>query len=63
MVENNQDNWDLVIEPKSKLFTLGLDKVWKYRDLLVLLVRRDFVSFYKQTILDRNLIFYSLYIE
>ena len=25
--------------------------VWKYRDLLILLVRRDFVSFYKQTIL------------
>jgi lipopolysaccharide transport system permease protein len=51
MVENNQDKWDLVIEPKSNLFSLGLDKVWKYRDLLVLLVRRDFVSFYKQTIL------------
>ncbi|MGF1924367.1 MAG: ABC transporter permease, partial [Bacteroidia bacterium] len=30
---------------------LKLKEVWAYRDLLVLLVRRDFVSFYKQTIL------------
>lgn len=51
MVENNPENWNLVIEPENKLFSLGIDKVWKYRDLLVLLVRRDFVSFYKQTIL------------
>lgn len=43
--------WDLVIEPTSSLFTLNLQDVWRYRDLLWLLVRRDFVSFYKQTIL------------
>ncbi len=51
MEENNCENWDLIIEPKSNYFHLGIDKVWKYRDLLILLVRRDFVSFYKQTIL------------
>ena len=39
------------IEAKSSLLDLKLDEVWAYRDLLVLLVRRDFVSFYKQTIL------------
>lgn len=43
--------WDLVIEPQSSLFDLQLRDVWRYRDLLGLLVRRDFVSFYKQTIL------------
>lgn len=52
----NQDNelateWDLVIEPQSSLFELHLADVWRYRDLLWLLVKRDFVSFYKQTIL------------
>lgn len=31
--------------------SLGLRSAWKYRDLLLLFVRRDFVSFYKQTIL------------
>lgn len=43
--------WDLVIEPQSSLFNLKLRDVWRYRDLLGLLVKRDFVSFYKQTLL------------
>lgn len=41
----------MVIEPNARLFDLKLRDVWHYRDLLILLVRRDFVSFYKQTIL------------
>lgn len=49
--EQDDSNWDLVIEPKNNLFDLKLLQVWRYRDLLWLLVRRDFVSFYKQTIL------------
>jgi len=42
--------WDLEIKPQSSVFDLHLKDVWAYRDLLWLLVRRDFVSFYKQTI-------------
>jgi lipopolysaccharide transport system permease protein len=45
------NEWDLVIEPQSSLLQLNLKDVWRYRDLLWLLVKRDFVSFYKQTIL------------
>ena len=45
------EQWDMVIEPHAHLFDLKLREVWHYRDLLLLLVRRDFVSFYKQTIL------------
>lgn len=41
----------MVIEPKTSLFDLKLKEVWKYRDLLVLFVRRDFVATYKQTVL------------
>ena len=48
---DNDDKWDLIIEPKNKLFDLQLKNVWNYRDLLWLLVKRDFVAFYKQTIL------------
>jgi len=48
--EINKD-WDLVIKPKNRLFDLKLKQVWIYRDLLWLLVRRDFIAFYKQTIL------------
>lgn len=43
--------WDLIIEPQTSLLDLNLKDVWRYRDLLWLLVKRDFVSFYKQTIL------------
>lgn len=46
-----EHNHDWTIEAKSSLFNLKIDEVWAYRDLLWLLVRRDFVSFYKQTIL------------
>ncbi len=44
------DHWDIEISAQSTPFRLGLKDVWQYRDLLWLLVRRDFVSFYKQTI-------------
>lgn len=47
----NHHNHDWIIESKSSLFDLKFSEVWAYRDLLLLLVRRDFVSFYKQTIL------------
>lgn len=48
----NQKDFDytLVIEPKDKLLDLNLKEVWRYRDLLFLFVRRDFVAVYKQTI-------------
>src|SRR5476651_2084307 len=51
MNDTSPDIWDLEITPKNNLFDLKLKDVWHYRDLLFLLVRRDFVSFYKQTIL------------
>lgn len=51
-LQHTQDeSWDLEIKPQNNLFELHLADVWRYRDLLGLLVRRDFVSFYKQTIL------------
>lgn len=46
----NQD-WDLIIQPRASLFDLKLAEIWQYRDLLLLLTRRDIVAFYKQTIL------------
>jgi lipopolysaccharide transport system permease protein len=43
--------WDLEIKPHEKLFNLHLNDVWRYRDLMWLFVRRDFVAQYKQTVL------------
>jgi lipopolysaccharide transport system permease protein len=49
-VNVTEEQWDLEIKPHDSVFSLHLKDVWNYRDLLWLLVRRDFVSFYKQTI-------------
>jgi len=46
-----EENWDLVIESKRKLLDLQLRDVIRYRDLVFLFVKRDFVTQYKQTIL------------
>ncbi len=46
-----EENWDLVIKPQNKWYQIDLAAIWHYRDLLMLLVHRDFVSVYKQTIL------------
>ncbi|WP_339784468.1 MAG: ABC transporter permease [Imperialibacter sp.] len=50
-MKETEENWDLVIRPTSGLLDLKLKQVWKYRDLLWMFVKRDFISFYKQTIL------------
>lgn len=47
----DNDNWDLVLDPPSGFMSLNLKDLWRYRDLVVLFVRRDFVAAYKQTIL------------
>ena len=46
-----KEDWNIIIEPKTSLFRLDLKEVWCYRDLLVMYVKRDIVTFYKQTIL------------
>lgn len=45
------DEWSLIIRPHNRLLDLHLADVWRYRDLLWMFVRRDFVAVYKQTIL------------
>ncbi|MCG2779451.1 MAG: ABC transporter permease [Weeksellaceae bacterium] len=39
------------IHSRQSVFSLNLKEVWDYRDLLLMLVKRDFITFYKQTIL------------
>lgn len=50
-MKEKEEDWTLVIKPSSGLFDLQLKEVWRYRDLLFLFVKRDFVAAYKQTIL------------
>lgn len=46
-----KQKFDTIIKPKTGWFDLNLKETWYYRDLIMLFVRRTFVSQYKQTIL------------
>ena len=46
-----EQQFTTVIQPKQKLLDLKLGELWRYRDLIMLFVRRTFVAQYKQTIL------------
>lgn len=48
---NIEEDWLFEILPKNNSFALNLNEVWRYRDLLMLFVKRDIVTVYKQTIL------------
>ena len=48
---NNQQIWTDEIKSKNSLFSINVNEIWQYRDLLLMLVKRDFITFYKQTIL------------
>ncbi len=48
---NTQENWSMVMRPKKSLFEVNLLELWQYRDLIIMFVKRDFVSKFKQTIL------------
>ncbi|MBK7149193.1 MAG: ABC transporter permease [Bacteroidetes bacterium] len=50
-VLGNEGEWTEVISPKKGLLDINLAELWRYRDLIMLFVKRDFVSVYKQTIL------------
>ncbi|MCB1224365.1 MAG: ABC transporter permease [Verrucomicrobiales bacterium] len=50
-VDSGEESWDMMIEPRAGWFELHLSDLWRYRDLLWMFVRRDFVAVYKQTIL------------
>lgn len=45
------EDWDIVIEPKAKTIDFKLAELGRYKDLIYMFIKRDFVSIYKQTIL------------
>ena len=51
MNTNQKDNWLYEINANKKILDLNLREVWRYRDLLILFVKRDITTVYKQTIL------------
>ena len=49
--------WTEIIKPESKLLQLRFKEIWRYKDLVMMFVRRDFVANYKQTVLGPIWIF------
>ena len=46
-----KEDWDIIIKPKRSLLEIDFKAIWRYRDLLRMFVYRDFVTYYRQTIL------------
>lgn len=46
-----EQNWTTIIKPKTGWFDINLKELLQYRDLIVMFVKRDFKTLYKQTIL------------
>ena len=44
-------NWTIIIKPKTGWFDINLKELIQYKDLIVMFVKRDFKTMYKQTIL------------
>ncbi|MFC4478227.1 ABC transporter permease [Flavobacterium chungangensis] len=51
MDSKNTNEWLFEITPKNKFFSLNFKEIWQYRDLLMLFVKRDIITVYKQTVL------------
>ncbi|MCZ8144144.1 ABC transporter permease [Flavobacterium sp.] len=47
----HEQHWTEEIRSEHSLFSINFKEVWRYRDLLFMLLKRDFITFYKQTIL------------
>lgn len=48
---SQNEEWSTVIKPKSSLLSIDFREIWQYRDLYRMFVKRDIVTWYKQTIL------------
>ena len=48
---NENQQYDMVITPRDRLLAIDWKELWRYRDMFVLFVQRNFRTAYKQTIL------------
>lgn len=46
-----QQKWREVLTAKNNILSINIKEIWDYRDLLFILMRRDILAVYKQTIL------------
>ena len=46
-----EQQWTEEIKSSNSLFSINIKEVWSYRDLLIMFVKKEYITFYKQTIL------------
>lgn len=46
-----EEKWTTQIRPKDKLLSVDFKEIWRYRDLMMLFVKRNIITQYKQTVL------------
>jgi len=51
MKEQKENGWSIVLTPKRALLDIPIREIIEYKDLILLFIRRDFVTKYKQTVL------------
>ena len=51
MSGNKANDWTLIIDAQKRGWGLNLKELVRFRDLILLFVKRDFIAIYKQTIL------------
>ena len=50
-MNEEQQEWTEEIKSQNNLWSINFKELWHYRDLLMMFVKKDFITFYKQTIL------------
>ena len=50
-MQTHNTTWTEEIKSNNSLWSVNYKEIWQYRDLLLMMVKRDFINFYKQTIL------------
>ena len=48
---NIEQEWTTEIRPKDSLLSVDFKEIWRYRDLMMLFVKRNIITQYKQTVL------------
>ena len=50
-MKEEKEDWSIVIQPETSIFSINFKEIWQYRDLLYIFIRKELVSVYKQTLL------------
>ena len=50
-INDNSTNWDVTIGPKGNNLSVDFKELWRFRDLMMMFIKKDIITVYKQTVL------------